>query len=224
MKNILLTIAAVAISGCSSAPPTIQTGPDAEVTFDGLHVIDNSAFREAWADPDIDFSRYTKIMPGGAFFEYRAVKKTASNSRASMSDTEFWISDKDRAKLEEEVSKVFDEELAKSTRFTITDAPGPDTLTIVGGLHDVMSRVPPERVGRSDVYLSDIGEATLILQVSDSMSGEVIARAVERRAAGNRSGGMVIPSSPAQTWAEVRRLARSWATKLVDGLDRLPTE
>jgi uncharacterized protein YceK len=224
MKNILLTIAAVAISGCSSAPPTIQTGPDAEVTFDGLHVIDNSAFREAWADPDIDFSRYTKIMPGGAFFEYRAVKKTASNSRASMSDTEFWISDKDRARLEEEVSKVFDEELAKSTRFTITDTPGPDTLTIVGGLHDVMSRVPPERVGRSDVYLSDIGEATLILQVSDSMSGEVIARAVERRAAGNRSGGMAMRSSPAQTWAEVRRLARSWATKLVDGLDRLPAE
>jgi hypothetical protein len=113
--------------------------------------------------------------------------------------------------------------LAKSTRFTITDTPGPDTLIIVGGLHDVMSRVPPERVGRSDVYLSDIGEATLILQISDSMSGEVIARAVERRTAGDR-GGMAMRSSPAQTWAEVRRLARNWATKLVDGLDRLPTE
>ncbi len=223
MKKMLLTIAAVAISGCSSAPPTIQTGPDAEVTFDGLHVIDNSAFKQAWADPDIDFSRYTKIMPGGAFFEYRAVKKTSSNSRASMSDTEFWISDENRAKLEEEVSNVFDVELAKSTRFTITDTPGPDTLIIVGGLHDVMSRVPPERVGRSDVYLSDIGAATLILQVSDSMSGEVIARAVERSAAGGQSG-MAMRSSPAQTWAEVRRLARRWATKLVEGLDRLPSE
>jgi uncharacterized protein YceK len=223
MKKMLLTIAAVAISGCSSAPPTIQTGPDAEVTFDGLHVIDNSAFKQAWADPDIDFSRYTKIMPGGAFFEYRAVKKTSSNSRASMSDTEFWISDENRAKLEEEVSNVFDVELAKSTRFTITDTPGPDTLIIVGGLHDVMSRVPPERVGRSDVYLSDIGAATLILQVSDSMSGEVIARAVERSAAGDQSG-MAMRSSPAQTWAEVRRLARRWATKLVEGLDRLPSE
>jgi uncharacterized protein YceK len=223
MKKILLTIAAVAISGCSSAPPTIQEGPDAEVTFDGLHVIDNSAFKQAWADPDIDFSRYTKIMPGGAFFEYRAVKKTSANSRASMSDTEFWISDKNREKLEEEVSKVFDAELAKSTRFTVTDTPGPDTITIVGGLHDIMSRVPPERVGRSDVYLSDLGEATLILQISDSMSGEVIARAVERRNVGG-SGASAQRSSPALTWAEVRRLARNWATKLREGLDRLPTE
>ena len=222
MKKILLTIAAVAISGCTSAPPTIQEGPDAEVTFDGLHVIDNSAFKQAWADPEVDFSGYTKIMPGGAFFEYRAVKKKSSSFRSSGSDTEFWISDANRAKLEEEVGKVFDEELAKSTRFTITDEPGPDTMIIAGGLHDIMSRVPPERVGRSDVYLSDIGEATLILQISDSMSGEVIARAVERRRAGDRGGSQ--RSSPALTWAEVRRLARNWATKLVEGLDRLPTE
>ena len=96
-------------------------------------------------------------------------------------------------------------------------------LIIRGGLHDIMSRVPPERVGRSDVYLSDIGEATLILEVSDSMSGETIARAVERRVAG-RSGGMAMRSSPATTWLEVRRLARNWATKLREGLDGLPTE
>jgi len=223
MKKLLITVAAIAISGCSSAPPTIQQGPDAEVTFDGLHVVDNSAFKQAWADPDIDFARYNKIMPGGAFFEYRAVKKTSANSRASMSDTEFWISDENRARLEEEVSNIFNVEMAKSTRFTITDEPGPDTIIIAGGLHDIMSRVPPERVGRSDVYLSDIGEATIILQVSDSMSGEVIARAVERRVAGG-SGASAQRSSPALTWAEVRRLARNWATKLVNGLDSLPTE
>jgi len=69
MKKIFFTSAAMAITGCSSAPPTIQQGPDAEVSFDGLHVVDNAAFAAAWADPDIEFSRYNKIMPGGAFFE-----------------------------------------------------------------------------------------------------------------------------------------------------------
>jgi hypothetical protein len=28
--------------GCETAPPMIQTGPDAELSFDGLHNVDNS--------------------------------------------------------------------------------------------------------------------------------------------------------------------------------------
>ncbi len=89
MKNRSLILLAVALAGCSSAPPTIQEGPNAEVSYDGLHAIDNSIFKLAWADPDIDFSRYNKIIPGGAVLEYRAVKKTSGTARASSSQTEF---------------------------------------------------------------------------------------------------------------------------------------
>jgi len=221
MKKILLTFAAMAIAGCSSAPPTIQQGPDAEVSFDGLHVVDNAAFREAWADPDIEFSRYNKIMPGGAFFEFRAVKRT-SNTQSMRSNTrEFYIDEDARARLEEEVTAIFAEELAKSTRFTVVDEPGPDVLIIRGGLHDIVSFVPPEPIGRGDIWLSSVGEITLLLEVVDSLSGEVIARAVERRAA-ERGGGMAIQANRVTTWAEVRRLTRRWATTLRDGLDSIP--
>ena len=79
MKKILLTISVIVIAGCSSAPPTIQEGPNAEVSYDGLHAIDNSPFQLAWADPDIDFSKYNKIIPGGAFLEFRAVKRDVEN-------------------------------------------------------------------------------------------------------------------------------------------------
>ena len=66
----------LALAGCAAKESSIQTGPDAEVTFDGLHKVDNSAFKNAWADPDIDFSRYSKFIAGGAVFEFRAVKKS----------------------------------------------------------------------------------------------------------------------------------------------------
>lgn len=221
MKKIFLTFAAMAIAGCSSAPPTIQQGPNAEVSFDGLHVVDNAAFREAWADPDIEFSRYNKIMPGGAFFEFRAVKRT-SNTQAARSNTrEFYIDEDARARLEEEVTAIFAEELAKSTRFTVVDEPGPDVLIIRGGLHDIVSFVPPEPIGRGEIWLSSVGEITLLLEVVDSLSGEVIARAVERRAA-QQGGGMAIRANSVTTWAELRRLARRWATTLRDGLDAIP--
>jgi hypothetical protein len=221
MKKILLTFAAMAIAGCTSAPATIQQGADAEVSFDGLHAIDNSIFREAWADPDIDFSRYSKFMPGGAFFEYRAVKKTSRTTRATSSSDEFYIDDQAREKLKGLATEIFSEELAKSTRFTVTDTSGPDVLIIRGGLHDIVSRVPPEPIGRGDIYLSSVGEITLILEVVDSMSGEVIFRAVERRAA-ERGGGMAIRANTVTTLAEVRRLIRRWATTLRDGLDSIP--
>jgi hypothetical protein len=64
MKKILLAISVVVITGCSSAPPTIQQGPNAEITFDGLHAVENSVFKLAWADPDIDFSKYNQFMAG----------------------------------------------------------------------------------------------------------------------------------------------------------------
>jgi len=221
MKKILLTFATMAIAGCSSAPPTIQQGPDAEVSFDGLHVVDNAAFREAWADPDIEFSRYNKIMPGGAFFEFRAVKRTSNTTAARSRAREFYIDEDARARLEEEVTAIFAEELASSTRFTVVDEPGPDVLIIRGGLHDIVSFVPPEPIGRGEIWLSSVGEITLLLEVVDSLSGEVIARAVERRAA-ERGGGMAIQANRVTTWAELRRLTRRWATTLRDGLDSIP--
>ena len=151
------------------------------------------------------------------------MKKTSGTTRTTSSQTEFWIDDKDKQKLEDEVSAVFAEELAKSTRFTKTDTPGPNVLIVRGGLHDIVSRVPPDIMGRGEIYLSSVGEATIILEVVDSMSGEVIGRAVERRAA-QRPGGQGMQSNTVTTWAEVRRLARNWATKLRNGLDNLPTE
>ena len=223
MKKILLTFAAVVIAGCSSAPPTIQEGPNAEVSYDGLHAIDNSIFKAAWADPDIDFSRYDKYMPGGAFFEYRAVKKTTGTRRATSSQSDFYIDEKSREKLEVTVAEIFNEELAKSSRFSVTDAAGPDVLVIRGGLHDILSKVPPDMIGRGDIYLSSVGEITLVLEAVDSMSGEVIFRAVERRAA-ESAGGRAMRSNSVTTMSEVRRLIRRWATKLREGLDSIPAE
>ncbi len=222
MKKIILIFVSLFVAGCSSAPPTIQEGPNAEVSFDGLHLVDNSVFGTAWADPDIDFSRYSKFMPGGAFFEYRAVKNTGS-SRARSSQSEFYIDDAAREKLKELTSEIFAEELAQSTRFTQSDVRGQDTLIIRGGLLDIVSNVPPQRSSRGDVFLSQVGEITLVLEIADSMSDEVIFRAIERRAL-QQGGGMAIRANTVTTTAEVRRVLRRWATRLREGLDSIPAE
>lgn len=220
MKKILALFAVTLIAGCA-AEPSIQQGPDAERTFDGLVRIDNSAFRDAWIDPDIDLTVYDKIILGPAEFEFRAVRKTPDVSSVRMDNTsEFYISDSNRERLVETVTSVFADEIAKSKHFTIATEPGPDTLIVVGVLHDIVSRVPPRLVGSGEIYLASVGEATLVLEIRDSLSGETIYRAVDRRAI-ERPGRDAIEVSQVTTWAEVRRWARRWATRLRDGLDSI---
>lgn len=220
MNKLVAIAAAVLITGCASQEPAVQTGPNAETTFDGLVRIDHSRFAAAWIDPDIDLTQYSKIIPGGAAFEFRNVQKVSASVARRSNENEFWISDSNRQRLIDTVSDVFTEELQRSEHFTLVEEAGPDTLIITGALHDIVSRVPPEDAGRSEIWLRSVGEATLIIELRDSLSNEVIYRAVERRAAEN-VGGQMIRANTATTWAEVRRWARRWAVRLRDGLDSI---
>ena len=60
---IALCLSAYALTA-DAAPkaPRIQTGPDAEVSFDGLHRVDNSVMDMAWAIPTLDLTGYNKLM------------------------------------------------------------------------------------------------------------------------------------------------------------------
>lgn len=221
MKKILAVLSAFALVACAQQSPSVQSGPDAETTFDGLVRIDNSRFRNAWVDPDIDVTRYNKVIPGGAEFEFRAVKDTGgSTHRARNNTSEFYISEDNRAKLVDVTTAIFQEEVGKSKHFTVTDQPAADALIIRGAMLDIVSHVPPDMIGRGEVYLSSVGEATLVLEARDSLSGQVVFRAVDRRAA-EQTGSYMQRSNSVTTWAEVRRMARRWATRLREGLDSI---
>lgn len=221
MKKLLFVVAALGVAACTPQP-TIQTGPDAEMTHDGLVRIDHSRFANAWIDPNIDLANYNKLILGPADFEFRTVPEGARTSSIRRgNETEFWISPENRQRLIDEVGAVFREELANLESFEIVemDQRGPETLIVIGALHDIVSRVPPELVGRGEVFLSSVGEATLIIELRDSLSGETIYRAVDRRRAETAGGTAMIRSNQVTTWAEVRRWARRWATRLREGLD-----
>ena len=221
MKILMLVLLSLLIVACTSAPPALQSGADAEWTFDGLVRVDNSRFRDAWADPEVDFSQYYKVMSGGARFEFRAVSKTAGRTSLSRgTQSEFWISDANRDKLVDTVSGVFKEELSKAQGWEAAEEVGPDVLLLRGALLDIISFVPPEMLGRGEIYLSSVGEATLVVEGIDSMSGEVVFRAVDRRSI-EPAGKTMTRANTVTTWSEVRRWARRYATILREGLESI---
>ncbi len=214
-------------AGCSSTP-TFQTGEDAEITHDGLTRMEGTVMDVVWAREDIDLVGFTTVMFEGVGFQYRndsgpysGRAGSGTTSVARRSTSEFQLHEDTKAIFEEEISGAFLEEIQRSDILEVVDEPGPDVVLVRGGLLDIVSRVPPETVGRSRIFISSIGEATLVLEIIDPMSNTVLARAVDRRA-GDRMGGM--ESNPVTNRAEVRRLGRRWGSMLRDGLEKLLTE
>jgi hypothetical protein len=212
--------------GCSSTPE-FQTGPDAEVTHDGLTRLDKTVLDVVWARTDIDLTSYDKIMFEGIGVEFRPVDGPYSGragmgqaSRASSSKSVFQLDDATKALVTEEIGGAFVEELATSAVYQVVEAPGPDVLLLRAGLLDVISRVPPETVGRSSVWLDSVGEATLVMELRDSTSNAILVRAVDRRAA-ERSAGNTMESNRVSNRAEVRRLGRRWASIVRSGVETL---
>jgi hypothetical protein len=224
-----LSLAAMALAGCTSTP-TFQTGDDAEVTFDGLTRMEGTVMDVVWARTDIDLTAYRKVMFDRIGVEYRDVGNAPYSGRGGptgttasrRSATEFNLAPETKAAFEEEISAAFREEMARSEVFEIVEEEGPDVLLVRGGLHDVVSRVPPEVTGRGRIFIDSVGEATLVLEIRSSESNAIYARGVDRRAAGNTT--YMQESNQVTNRSEVRRLGRAWGRLLRDGLDTLLTE
>ena len=216
--RISIALAALLLAaGCAGSNPTIDTTAEAEKTFDGLYPVKGGTADAAWARPGADISQYSKIMLQGVGVEYRPGGESGRLYHARSSADHFEISEKQKEKLNEILREAFSDELRRSEHFKIVDAPGPDVLLVRGGLLDVVSFVPPEPIGRTEIYLSSVGEATLVLEIRDSQSEAIIARAVDRRAAEDSFG--FSESNRVNNIAEVRRLAKTWARLLRERLD-----
>ncbi len=209
----LLTVASLFIFGCATSTPTIDTSPNAEVTFDGLHEVKGSTASKAWARPGLDLTGYTKILLQGAGIEYRPGGESGRTAMARSRGGPYEVTEEQKERLQQIVTEAFLDELSKSTHFTIVEESGPDVLLIRGALLDVVSYVPPEPIGRTDIYLSRLGEATLVLEIRDSITEAILARAADRRALENVSGRLV-KSNRVTNQAEARFLAQDWASLL----------
>jgi hypothetical protein len=186
-----------------------------------------SGFRETWVNPDVDFSKYNKILPGKGEFEFRDVgpaKNYSSSMRSTSSKSGFGIRDADKLKFEEVVGEAFIKELSRSKKYDVVSAAGPGTILLEGAVLDIVSHVPPEPVGRSNVYLTSVATVTLVLELLDSETGQVLAYVEERRKIQPPGSGQIDmfsqPTNSVSVWSDIRRWASSSASRLRKGLEK----
>lgn len=214
-KTILSAAAGLVLllyAGGSGAQPLLATGADAEISEDGLHRVAHSVMEAAWVKPDLDLAQYTKIYFLGTGVSFREVRETTYRVGSRSDRTEFPVSAESRHELRALFRDAFRTDLAEVERYEITAVPGRDVLIAQGFLIDVVSHVPPDSGGDRSTALRSTWEATIVLELRDSMSHEMLARTVERE----RPQGIIDASD---LWRETRQLIRRWSRLLCARLE-----
>jgi hypothetical protein len=117
---------------------------------------------------------------------------------------------------------AFGEELGQLQNLEIVTEPGPDVLDLNVRVQDIVASSPGRRVGtvgRASFAIETVGEMTLVIELRDAESEEVLIRAFDRRAV--EGAAMLSGDSVISTWQGVERLVARWASRVREGLDVL---
>ncbi len=211
----------VAVAGCATAgPPTLQAGPDAEVTIDGLVRVDNAVVPVAFRKPDLDLSGYTRFMLDPVEIAYQKDPGNRTRSTMGGSGGNFALTSSQMDNLREMFQESVVEALTEDDGYELVTEPGPDVLRVSAALIDLVVSVPTEGdVGRGRTFAASYGLVSLILELYDSESGEVLVRGGDRRDP-TRTGGRQL-AEVNSTWvrSDVTRMFDHWANLLRERLD-----
>jgi hypothetical protein len=194
----------------------------ADAAWDGLVEAQSPRIDLVYLLPGADFRGYTKVMldrPEVAFRRdwlrnYNSGGRGIS-SRISESELQRVIEGAETAG-----ANIFAEAFAKGG-YPVVTAPGADVLRVRTGVLNVSVRAPDRQTaGRSSSFAAEAGDATLVVEVRDSVSGEILGRAVDQRIAGDATVGN---RSRSTNRADFRDLARAWAKLSVRGVSELKT-
>ena len=215
MRTVRLIVAALALAiGASGATAK------APETWDGLVQVKAKKLALAYLLPHADFRVYSKVMfdpPQVAFS--KNWQRDFNRSAMTLSGR---VSDKDVrdtvTEAQASLSKIFPERFTNEG-YQVVAAPGTDVLRLGVAIVNLEVNAPDRDIpGRSRTYAVDAGEATFAIEVRDSLTGQLLGRAVDRREAGE---GPTYRRNYSSNLADFEALFDDWARIAARGLTEL---
>lgn len=208
-------VSVVALLVCACGPQPTQPVPTGEVNVEGLQEVSARNFEVAFVRPGVNFGHYSKLMVNELELAYRTPDR---------SQNQFALGEDQKTRLKAAMAVAFGEELGTLQNLEVVTEPGPDVLDLNVRVQDILASSPGRRVGgvgRASFALETVGELTLVIELRDSESEEVLARVFDRHAV--EGAAMLSGESVISTWQGVEQLVARWATRVREGLDRLVT-
>ena len=203
-------------AGGSAAQSQLASGADAQVTDDGLHRVHPSIMEAAWVKPDLDLGRYTRILLVPTAVQFRDVGEVNYDpfSRTRSGVVEFPVGTEKQEWFRGVWREAVDEHFAREQSYELYQGAGSDVLVVQGMLVDVVSHVPPDAAGSSYTWVRDPWIASVVLELRDGMTGELLARTIDRR-----TGEGLMEANT--VWMLTEDLLRRWAQVLAERLEQL---
>jgi hypothetical protein len=166
-------IIATGLAGCATA----QNKPAA--SWDGLELRSGTKLDAVYVQPGVQFKAYKSVQldPLQVSFakDWDPNEDVRSPSRRLDKDDIQEIRDG----LAEEFRDVFKDELAKGG-YTLADSAGPETMRFSPAIIDLYINAPDRmEPGRTRTYTTEAGRMTLVAELRDSVTGDILARAVD---------------------------------------------
>lgn len=191
-----------------------------KVSYDGLELVPGTQVEAVWVSPDADFSVYERILILDAHVAFR--KNWASDQRRTSLRG---VSNRDIERMKRDTAELFREvfvkELGGSRGYPIVDSPDTDVLLLRPAIVDLDVTAPDlDGAGQSYNFAASAGAATLYLELFDSVSGDILARVIDRKVARDRGGFMRWTDRVSNRLAAEKVLGE-WAALLRRGLDEI---
>jgi hypothetical protein len=210
---MLLVLCAVTLAGCASTRPA----PADE--WDGLVRQTGTRLGAVFVRPDAEIVGYRSVMidPVEVSFARNWDPNRGGRSQLNRLDAG------DMAAMQAGVADLFRETFRAELErggYQLVDVAGPDTLRVTAAIVDLYINAPDTMSpGRSRTYTANTGRMTLVAELRDSMTGELLARAVDARS--GRSSGIMQVTNRVTNTADARRAMGVWATALRQALDEM---
>lgn len=185
-------------------------------TPDGLEKVSVEGVDASYRRPGATFGEYTKVRIGDI-----SVAFDKGWEKTPLPGTRFKMRSEDAQKIKDRVAGLLREEIStalKAGGYEIVDAAGEDVLEFAAAIVDLYINKPQvHSAARADTYAVSAGEMTIVVELRDSLSGQVLSRAYDRGAARETQTPHFITSS--ENEKEARRIIQGWATILVTQLE-----
>ena len=217
MKNLLIILSFILLSTISVTTMAKSKKELPEYTVEGLKLIPGTKdIAIVYAEEGADLSQYDRVY---LVEPYVAFKKNWQRDQ-NRGTIKVRTNDMDRIKVnvKELFMEVFTEELEKGG-YELANERAEDVLIVKPAIIDLDVNAPDiMSAGRSNTYTDHAGSMTLYLELYDSETDDLLAKALDPKA-DSRAGFMQWQTGPANR-AAAKRMMQPWAEALRKGLDR----